>query len=440
MRVNTIMRFIASNLGWMGGSIIAALAIWIAANMANNPVAEKDVRNVPVDIKLPDGYVITDQPLTETVTAVVRATQDQRNLMLPSDILVTADLSDKTEPGDYRIELEAEVISSRRGSIVALRPSTWTISIDRKIEERFAIQVVVTQDPPLGYTYPQDLTCNAAEVVVSGNEARVSEVARVEARLNLSDDLNPVTRTVNLTAVKADGFRASAGITLEPAQVECFVDIQIHEGITPVEVLPYRGRTQPPPGYVFKGYDNITPERVGVTGDANAIEAMKSVVSTIPIDLSEQTGTFTTEVPLALPEGVTLVPENQLVRVTVLIDPVQDNREFQDIPVEITGLDTTQFTASGLAATVTVNVTGPQVGLARLEADDLRVLVDLTDLPPGNHQVDLTATIIGQNSTDYSITSVVPEQLSVTIEALNPTPTPDSTSEPTATTRSTQAR
>ena len=54
MRLNAILRFVASNLGWMAGSIVVALVIWVAANMANNPVEEREIENVSVRIRLPD--------------------------------------------------------------------------------------------------------------------------------------------------------------------------------------------------------------------------------------------------------------------------------------------------------------------------------------------------------------------------------------------------
>ena len=435
MRLNVLLRFIAGNLGWMVGSIAIALMIWVAANMANNPVEEREIENVAVQIKLPDGFVITQNPESATVTAVVRAARDQQDLILSEDVLVTADLTAKEDSDQYRVELDAEIASPLRGNVVALRPSSLTLTIDRQIEKRFPVQVVITQDPPLGYTYPANLTCETDEVIVRGSQSQVDAVDRVEARLNLSDELNPVSLNAGLIAVQANGF-GSNDVELDPVIVTCPVEIQVHEGITPIEVLPDRGRTNPPPGYTFQGYRNIGPERVGVTGDAEAIEDMHSVVRTLPIDLTNQTETFTTEVPLALPEGVVSVPENQLIRVTVIINPVYGNREFEDIPVEVTGLDTTLYHAIGLAATVTVNISGPQVELAGLDFNDIRVLVDLSGLTPGNHQVKPTATVIGQDSDIFNVSSVLPEQLSVTIEALNLTPAPDATLAPDVNTRS----
>ena len=127
-----------------------------------------------------------------------------------------------------------------------------------------------------------------------------------------------------------------------------------------------------------------------------------------------------------------------MVRVTVLITPVFDSREFTEVPIEIVGLDTSLYHATGLAGTVTVNVSGPQATLPDLDVSDIRVTVNLLDLPPGNHQITPDITIIGQTEeAEFEVSSVLPEQLNVTIEALSPTgtpaETPDSTAEPAPT-------
>lgn len=437
MRNHLLTQFTLRNLAWALASIFLAMVIWIAANMANNPVIQEEMDNVSVRIELPEGFVVTDRPDSQSVTAVVRAPRNDWNLMVANDILVTADLSDIHEPGEYRIELEAEVAEPLNGNVVALRPSTWTLTLDYTDEVRLPIEVIVTETPPMGYTYSHDFDCDVSEVIVRGSEERVANVAGVQARLDLSDALNPVTLTANLIPVQENALRARE-VELSPSTITCTVDIQVREGVTPVEVLPDRGGTTPPRGYTFQGYSSIEPRRVGLTGDADMIATLNSVIRTEPIDLSGKTETFTTDVPLVLPEGVSLVEGDELVRVTVLITPVFDSREFTEVPIEIVGLDTSLYHATGLAGTVTVNVSGPQATLPDLDVSDIRVTVNLLDLPPGNHQITPDITIIGQTEeAEFEVSSVLPEQLNVTIEALSPTgtpaETPDSTAEPAPT-------
>jgi len=420
MQRNSSLQFVARNLGWALLSVFLALAIWVAAKMANNPVEQGEVRGVQVRIELPEGYVLARALDTATVTAVVRAERSQWELLTASDILVTADLRNFKEPGEYRVELQAEVASPLHARVVALRPSTFTLSIDRKVERRVAVRVVVTRDPPLGYTYPADLTCDYSEVVIRGSAERVNEVAYVEARLDLADELNPVTKIVGLTPVQEGGLRVR-DVEMEPSSVTCLVNIQPREDIFQMPVQP-KIVGNPPPGYNVVRYSAIEPDTVVLTGDLAAIREMPGLVRTAPIDLTNRTETFTTEVTVDLPAGVTTVPENQTVKVTIVIEPQISTRQFEEVPVEVTGLDPTQYRASGLAGTVTVFVSGP---LNKLPSpQNLRVIVDLSGLPAGNHEVTPQAVLVGMEDTSGLTVTVSPDELGVTIEPLAPTPTP----------------
>ncbi len=420
MRRHSLVQSFFSNLGWMSISVLLALMIWVAANMANNPVEQSEVQAVPVRIELPEGFVLSRSPDISTVTAVVRAERNQWDLITPGDILVTADLRHLREPGEYRIELEAEVASPLHGRVVALRPSTLTLKIDHEVEKRVAIRVVVTRDPPLGYTYPSDLTCSATEAIVRGSAERVTEVSAVEARLDLADELNPVSKVVSLIPVQSGGLRVR-DVELDPASVSCDVPIQPREDVFQMPVQP-KITGNPPPGYNVVRYAEIIPDTVALTGDLAAIRSLPGLVRTAPIDLTNRTETFTTEVPVDLPPGVSTVPENQIIKVTIVIEPQISTRQFEDVPVEVTGLDPTQFRATGLADTVTVFVSGPLNRLPNRE--NLRVVVNLSGLPAGNHQVTPQAMLMGLQDTSALSVTVSPDELSVTIEALNPTPTP----------------
>ncbi len=417
---SSLLQFVARNLGWAILSIFLAVAIWVAATMASNPVEQGELRGVLVRIELPDDFVLTKPLDTTTVTAVVRATRSQWDLLTPGDVLVTANLRTFTDPGEYRVELHADVASPLHARVVALRPSTLTLSIDRESEKRVAVQVVVTRDPPLGYTYPADLTCDVSEVVIRGSAERVREVAHVEARLDLADELNPVTKVVSLTPVQEGGMRAR-DVEVEPAEVACAVDIQPREDVFQLPVQP-KLSGNPPPGYNVVRYSAIEPDTVVLTGDIVAIRELPGLVRTTPIDLTNRTETFTSEVLVDLPQGVTTVPENQTVRVTIVIEPQISTRQFEDVPVEVTGLDPTRYRATGLAGTVTVFVSGPLDKLPNRE--NLRVIVDLSGLSAGNHEVIPQAMLVGTEDMRALTVIVSPDELSVTIEALSPTPSP----------------
>jgi YbbR domain-containing protein len=247
-------------------------------------------------------------------------------------------------------------------------------------------------------------------------------------RLVLSDDLNPVVKQDQpLIPVQANGREVQGHVTLIPETVNCPVDIRAREDVVQMRVLPTIVG-EPPEGYLFGGRVVVDPPSVGVTGDRLAISQL-TLISTEPIDLSDQTETFTAEVALDLPPGVNVMAENETVRVTVTITSVPTSRRFDGIRVEVAGLDSSLYHYSGLPETVTVTVVGPPSELP--EREDVRVIVDLSGLPAGNHQVTPQGLILGEDELDPSVSiSVLPQQLSVTIEAVNPTATPSPT--PTA--------
>lgn len=424
MRQNSLVRFLTNNLGWMAGSLALALVVWIAANMAQNPVEQRQIESQPVKILLPEGYVLTGQ-ISYFADAVIRTQASDWDLLLPEDITITADLTDVSKPGSYRVELEADIAEPLHGRVVALRPPTLTLEVDYQTEKRVPVVVEVAQQPPVGYTYPPDLTCDQTEVTVRGSAEKVEMVDKVEVRLVLSDDLNPVIKNNQpLIPVQLNGRRVTGNITLIPETVNCPVDIQVRSDVFQVSVLP-DVLPLPALGYLFEGY-TFEPQSVVLTGDRFAIQALGGVIRTQPIDPSGHTSTFTTEVALDLPDGVSLIPENQLVTVTVTITAVRSTRQYEDVPVEITGLDPTVYNATLLPSTVTVFIAGPEVELPELE--DLRVTVDLSELAAGNHQVQPQGAIRnqGSDSADMIIT-IRPEVLSVTIESLFPTPMPSPT-------------
>lgn len=420
------LQAISRNLAWMLASILLALVVWVAATMANNPVEQRELPGVDITYEIPEGFVlVNEQTLPQTVSVFIRTQESEWGLLVPDDVTVIAQPEDVREPGEYRVELDAMINEPRFGTVAAVRPSTLTLEIGVLSEARAPIDVVVRREPPLGYSYPSELVCDQTEVVVQGSEERVQSVVSAEVRMDLSDKRNPFTETFDLIPVNADG-RTVSNVELSPTRVVCSVDIQVREDVTPIEVLPATTGS-PPDGYIFEGYDSFSPRSVGVTGDRDAIASMNRVVRTAPIDLRGRTETFTIEVPVQLPAGVRLVPADQTISVTVRIAPQTTTRQYEDVPVIVTGLDEERYQVRGLANTVTVFITGPEDRLP--DPGDVTVEVSVTELGTGNHQVSPEPMVGGDPQPEGLALSVEPQELSLTIEALTAPTTPTATVE-----------
>ena len=78
-------------------------------------------------------------------------------------------------------------------------------------------------------------------------------------------------------------------------------------------------------------------------------------------------------------------------------------------------------------------ITGPQPTLDTLTAEDISIVADLADLPPGGHQVALQA-IVNREGLETAVISVLPAVLDVEISSSVPEtpPATPSSPEPTA--------
>jgi YbbR domain-containing protein len=90
-------------------------------------------------------------------------------------------------------------------------------------------------------------------------------------------------------------------------------------------------------------------------------------------------------VGLRVPTGVTLVGDEYTVRVRVRVEAQQGTRTLTRVPIVI-GLPN-DLRAKVLPEIVEVRLSGPLPRLNKLAEQDVRVLLDVSGLPAGMHQV-----------------------------------------------------
>jgi YbbR domain-containing protein len=413
----TPRRFIIENAVWLLGSTLLAVIVWFAAVNQQNPVQQQRFRDtIRVNVLKDDTMLVVNPPLP--VQVVIRAPSTVWTILQDDDITVNADLRGKPA-GSYTVALTAALSSARLGAVSEVLPSQITIELAKSSEQVFNVNVSAIQSPPVGFQIA-NAKPSVPTTKVSGSEAQVKRVAAVEARMNLSDQSKPVTRTVDLLAVDAEG-NVVPDVTLVPQQVTVTVDIQPRPGVTVLNIAPTFQESTLPQGYLLSNY-SAAPVRVAVRGERTIIEALNGSIPTDPIDLTGKTQSFTQTVKLALPNGVTLTDPVDVV-VTVQVEAINVTREFVNIPVQTQGLDPADFAITLQPDHVTVIVKGPQTALDAVQASDLTVIAPLAGLGGGTYTVTLQASIAHAGLTNANL-SIPNVQAQVTIRALHPTSTP----------------
>jgi YbbR domain-containing protein len=139
-----------------------------------------------------------------------------------------------------------------------------------------------------------------------------------------------------------------------------------------------------PPGFELESV-TVDPERVILR--SGTVEGRLPEVSTIetePVDLTEQTKSFTTAARLITPPGTNAAVTS--VSVTVTVKEKQVEKIFGAVPIAITGQPPgTEVTLPVQA--IQVRLTGPFTVMQPMDASAVKAYVDLAGLGVGRHRV-----------------------------------------------------
>lgn len=406
---NNFKRLIVSNLLWFSAAFALAFFVWILASTQADPVSEQRFRTrIPINIELEDGMTVVEQQ-TSNVWVTVRAQSSVQENLTAEDIIVSADLSGHG-PGTYTVELQTEL--ARRG-LADTQPRQITVTIEEIQVQQ--VQVIAEIPPDRGLPpnfISQSPSFSESQVTVRGVSSRVQQVVAARALLDLRGQRDTLRDNVRLVPVNADGDIVLE-VDVEPQFVEVVVEIRQREDLREVSVSPSIAAGTLPDGYTLSAI-SYEPQTVFLIGSRDELSGVSTPLRTTEIDLSGRTQPFEISVPIVFGQGE-VFPILGDANVTVFLEimPLTDTRQFDNIPIELIGVENGLVAEASLESVV-VLVTGPAPLVRDLQADMIRVIVDVSDLASGTY--DLTPrAILPQTQIDPSGITVNPATITVTI-------------------------
>ena len=364
----------------MALAVVLALSVWVLNQLQEDPILEGDVSaRVVVDAPI-DGDVLLSSALPPTVTVRVRAPQSVLSELNRADhAMVKLDLR-SLAVGEHVVSLTPQ-LESKPASVISSRPLTATVLLERVLQRGFPVRVSTVGTPALGYQ-ARDGRADVTTVVISATEAVMQRVASVDAIVSLDDVRSNLQQRVRLVPRDHDGANVG-GVTLAP--IEALVTVPI-EQLSNYRTLAVSVKTRGLPADSY-AITSITaePQIVTVFGNKDEIQKLPGFIETIDINVEGVTQTVEDRVGLRVPTGVTLVGDNTAVQVRVRVEAQQGSRTVSRQPIVI-GLSS-DLRAAISPEVVEVRLSGPLPRLNRLSQEDVRVLVDVTNLPVGVHQV-----------------------------------------------------
>ncbi len=402
-----------SSLLW---ALLLSMAVWIAAVTAADPDDQRVYpKPVPIEIVGQGSGLVIVGEMPKAVEVTLRAPRSVWDRLEGQEqpIRAVVDLSG-LGAGEHPVRVQVQV-SENPARVVSVLPTDFTVTLEPLTSRVFSVGLMLNGQPATGYRAGNP-TLEPLEVLVSGAESLVEQVARARVIVNLTGTREGINQSLDVQLYNSKN-QVLKGLSLNPSAVLVDIPVSQQGGYRDVivKVIPHG---QVANGYLLTNLSVFPPIVTVYSTDPTLVNSLPGVVETEPLELDGASEDISTRLALNLPTGISVVGE-QSVQVDVGISPIQSNLTLVNIKIEVVGLGD-GLSAQISPAEVDIILSGPAPLLESLLQQDVRVIVDVTELAPGIYQLKPRVEIL---VADIVVETILPNTVEVTITpAVTPTP------------------
>lgn len=377
IRNHTILKIIALLIGTM---------LWMVVNYNDAPgspnvtpdstMTIRDVEVVPY-VDMNQFASVRIEP--ESVTVVLTGKVSVLNRINTGDFETYVELG-RLGPGDHQY-IPVGVKGLPVNVSVQVVPSLVNVSLEEKIHKEMNVSLDISGSPSAGYKVGEPVIA-PSKIKLTGSESLLAKVAKVEGKVDITGAEEEIDQKTKLVAYD------DAGNVLEVAMNPQVVGVKIPI-TTPYKSLPLLldVRGQVAEGYAIasidKDFDNVI-----VYGTLEVLDALEFYMGPI-FNVSNMKASDEYILNIPVHGGVLKIEPTEL---TVRVEMVpSETQRFEQVPLQINGL------ADGLevkwldpaTGQVGVDIEGAPALLEKLTVEDLQGFVDISQLPPGSHRVQV---------------------------------------------------
>lgn len=385
--------------------LLLAMGIWLYVGTGQAKIDTFPGR-IPFDfVNVPSGLVAVSDVENVSIKIVADGTTWQS--LGSGSFAATIDLANLNE-GTY--ELPVKVTSQAMVQIVEINPQKVLVRLEKMTKKEIPVNLVVEGKPAQGLVVG-DWKIKPDRVEVAGASSVIAKIFEATAKLNLAGENSTVQKMVRLVALDSNGNEIR-NLVFQPFEVE--VDVPLVQASSAKTVgIKVVTTGQPAAGFWVSKIES-TPAAVAVTASSSLISQI-SFVETKEIDINGLSGDRQYETTLKSTPGVVILDNVTLIKVKISVSLVNSTRQvntgfnFQNLSsnLKVTAVDPQK---------VTVVVTGSAADLAKLDAGEVRINLDLGRfVSPGTYSLDITRSNIDLPS-GIGFSSVVPSAINVRLE------------------------
>lgn len=413
-----LFKKVTQNLPTFLTALALAITIWIMAVNATDPVDKRTYpEGIPLEVVgLDSDLVVTNELPTEVIVSLSAPTSLWQTLIDSPDLIhASIDLTGFKE-GTYDVSIHVEV-DAKPVKVETIGPADQQVIVEPLYSKYLPIQLMQPSQPAVGYEAGEPVL-SYSYATVSGPSSLISEITEIRAIVDVSQANQDIDLNIPLIAYDENGIPVE-NVTIDPAQIHVNLPITQRGGYRNVIVIPVV-IGQPASGYQLTN-KSVSPLTVTLySSDPTIVNELPGYVETQPLNINGANADITESLPLNLPAGVSIVGESTI-RISITVSPIEGTITLNNSMIQLLGLNP-EYTVNISPEFVEVILSGPLPTLDDLNASDVRVILDLTDLQPGTYQLNPRVEV---NIPGLLVESIQPETVEVIIN-IPPTATPES--------------
>ncbi|GAA3409731.1 YbbR-like domain-containing protein [Paenibacillus hodogayensis] len=344
---------------------------------------EKTIYNVKVTPIYDEGkFHIASMDPTEVMIRLEGKESALKKLSTTDKYQIVLDLLG-AKVGENTLSLVAKDFPS--GVKVSIFPPYAKVLLEEKQTKEVPVQVNVIGNPANGFKAGQGVA-KPNRALLTVPSGLMDEAITVKADVNIENAQSAVTKQVKLVALDKNGKELA--VSINPTVVD--VEVPITQ---PFKKMPLQLKVvgEPAAGYGISLFQP-TVDQITVYGPQELLNTLDFYEGP-QVDVSglKADQIYTLDIPLK-PRITVVDPPKVEVKVQVV---ASDKRTFEQVPVTIIGQNTNFDTRIKSPQNGALNVTleGAPATLQKLKAQDVQVIVDVSNLPPGEHTVNMNVNL-----------------------------------------------
>lgn len=370
-------------------SLLSAIVLWLYVMAIVDPQETKLFENIPVTITnldeldsngfviYPEANLITDIYVTGKLSVLKNISKD--------DITVYGTMSNFIE-GNNGVFLKANI---SKGVTYELKPDTIVIPLEKVVQEKRSVDVVVTGKYKNNF---DEVKLEEDSIKILGPRTLVNEVQKLQATLNVDENKDTYTTTLNLVPVNDRGQKVD-GVTLETSSVNATVSLLVEKNV-PINPVFAEGSEN-------LGEYELSQNSIIIKGKKDVVDNITSI-NTKAINLNDINVGSSKDVRLDIPAGIKI---DESIKITIKINEVKDlvtKLTYTNDEVEIRNNNNSVDLATlKIPSTIDVEIEYKE-NISNLNKSDITLYIDLSE-------GDDTFTIKYESKYDFENVKISPD-------------------------------